>query len=106
MAALLSFPDGCRDKRGSMLGQRNENPRLRTYMRLRAGIFLYVNFAWFLVFEGASSHEFAKQRGGWQSACRDGFEILQEFLEPVGLAVFGLVFGHLVEQLQGFIAQG
>ena len=39
MAAPLSFPDGYRDKRGSMLGQRNENPRLRTYMRLRAGIF-------------------------------------------------------------------
>ena len=35
----LSFPDGCRHKCGSGLGQRNGNPRLRTYVRLRTGIF-------------------------------------------------------------------
>ena len=40
MAAPLNFPYGCRDKRGSELGQRNGNPRLRTYVRLQTGIFL------------------------------------------------------------------
>ena len=40
MAAPLSFPCSCREKRGSELGQRNGNPRLRTYMRLQTGIFV------------------------------------------------------------------
>ena len=39
-SAPLGFPDGCREKRSSMLGLLKENPRLRTYVRLRAGIFL------------------------------------------------------------------
>ena len=42
VAAPLSFPYGCRDECGSMLGRCNGNPRLRTYVRLQTGIFLYV----------------------------------------------------------------
>ena len=39
MAAPLNFPYGCRYNCGSMLGQRNGNPRPRTYVRLQTGIF-------------------------------------------------------------------
>ncbi len=41
MAALLSLPDGCHIIVAAMLGQRNGNPRLRTYVRLRTGIFVF-----------------------------------------------------------------
>ena len=50
MAAPLSIPYGCREKRGSELGQRNGNPRLRTYIRLRAGIIIYVRLVQELAF--------------------------------------------------------
>ena len=50
MAAPLSIPNGCRDECGSGLGLMKENPRLRTYVRLRAGIFLKPRAPFFLLF--------------------------------------------------------
>ena len=41
MAALLNFPRICRYKCGSMLGLLKENPRLRAYVRLQTGIFVF-----------------------------------------------------------------
>ena len=50
MAAPLSFPDSCRHKCGSELGLLKVNPRLRAYVRLRAGIFIYVRLVQELAF--------------------------------------------------------
>ena len=50
MAAPLSFPYGCRNKFGSMLGRCNGNPRLQTYVHLRAGIFFGAEDSVFLLF--------------------------------------------------------
>ncbi len=60
MAAPLSFPDGCRHKCGSMLGQRNGNPRLRAYVRLQTGIFcMCVSVVWLSVVFGIYLHDAA-----------------------------------------------